>query len=396
MDKKAISRIKKALTKNNCAVDKVRGCFVDEHGNIVAQLTEPFLAMPEEDADKYCEIFRKTLSGKPGKTLYSMEFPLAEETDGGKQVQLYRLLRSDFTSEEQLDTFFRRIIDHLEFDGKYLITLAHGVYDLPGVVRDGSEMDDASELVYQFLLCSICPVKEIKEGLYFDAASMNFIAKHDALGVQAPEIGFLFPAITDNTPDIHAALYFARHEDNRHPEFMDEMLGGDMPVSGKDQNTLFTEIIEQTLGRDCDFETVRAVTDTVNELVKQKEDEPEPTELGRHELYHLLDESGVPRDALEERFQEVFDDTVGEGNTITAQNIAGRSVMEIKSPSVKISVKTEASSMISTRVIDGREYLLIPIQDDIELNGIRLLTKRKPGHGEMLGAGDSGEEPLTL
>ena len=187
MDKKAISRIKKALTKNNCAVDKVRGCFVDEHGNIVAQLTEPFLAMPEEDADKYCEIFRKTLSGKPGKTLYSMEFPLAEETDGGKQVQLYRLLRSDFTSEEQLDTFFRRIIDHLEFDGKYLITLAHGVYDLPGVARDGSEMDDASELVYQFLLCSICPVKEIKEGLYFDAASMNFIAKHDALGVQAPK-----------------------------------------------------------------------------------------------------------------------------------------------------------------------------------------------------------------
>ncbi|MDD6363293.1 MAG: DUF4317 family protein, partial [Lachnospiraceae bacterium] len=102
------------------------------------------------------------------------------------------------------------------------------------------------------------------------------------------------------------------------------------------------------------------------------------------------------RDALEERFQEVFDDTVGEGNTITAQNIAGRSVMEIKSPSVKISVTTEASSMISTRVIDGREYLLIPIQDDLELNGIRLLTKRKPGHGEMLGAGNSGEEPLTL
>ncbi len=76
MDKKAISRIKKALTKNNCAVDKVRGCFVDEHGNIVAQLTEPFLAMPEEDADKYCEIFRKTLSGKPGKTLYSMDTAL--------------------------------------------------------------------------------------------------------------------------------------------------------------------------------------------------------------------------------------------------------------------------------------------------------------------------------
>ena len=32
--------------------------------------------------------------------------------------------------------------------------------------------------------------------------------------------------------------------------------------------------------------------------------------------------------------------------------------------------------MITTKVIDGREYILIPVQDDIELNGIRLLTTR--------------------
>ena len=33
---------------------------------------------------KYFEIFKKTLSGTLGKNLMNMEFPLAEEKEGGK------------------------------------------------------------------------------------------------------------------------------------------------------------------------------------------------------------------------------------------------------------------------------------------------------------------------
>ena len=43
--------------------------------------------------------------------------------------------------------------------------------------------------------------------------------------------------------------------------------------------------------------------------------------------------------------------------------------------------------MITTRVIDGREYILIPVQDDIEFNGIRLLTTRVNGENQ----GEAGE-----
>ena len=78
---------------------------------------------------------------------------------------------------------------------------------------------------------------------------------------------------------------------------------------------------------------------------------------------------------IEENFDRAYRETVGEGRTVAADNIGGRTVMEIKSPSVKISVKSDMTALITTRIIDGREFLLIPIQDDIEVNGIRILPR---------------------
>lgn len=47
--------------------------------------------MEKEAMEKYCEILRGALSGKPGRNLYNMEFPLEEEAEGG------RILRSKDT-----------------------------------------------------------------------------------------------------------------------------------------------------------------------------------------------------------------------------------------------------------------------------------------------------------
>jgi hypothetical protein len=39
-------------------------------------------------------------------------------------------------------------------------------------------------------------------------------------------------------------------------------------------------------------------------------------------------------------------------------------------------------AMLQTRIIDGREYLIIPVQDEIEVNGIRILPKKQEGGPE--------------
>ncbi len=381
MDRKEIQEIRKTMTKTKCVIDRMTGCFAGEDGGIITQLKETFRALPEEELEKYCELFRKTLTGKIGRNLFTMEFPLAEEAAGGKQAMMFRMLQSDFKDEELNREFFTHILENLDLAGRHLIVLAHGVYDVPGRTSDGIDMDDASENIYSFLICCICPVVEVKEGLCYDENTLTFVNKKSDLGVQMPELGFLFPAFHDRGADIHSILYYAKKEDERHPELMDGLIGGDMPFTESVQKDLFIGMVEQTLGRDCDFENVKNLTDSLNEMVRQSQEREESLELGKTEVRRMLSDSGAEQKTLE-RFDEIYDQEMGEGQTFHAENLAGRTVMELKSPSIKISVKEEMSAMITTKVIDGREYILIPVQDDIELNGIRLLTARRPAEEE--------------
>ena len=147
MDKKAIAEIRRLMTLKNCRIDKIRGCYVNENREIVTELRETFLALEEETVEKYCEIFRQTLGGKPGRNLFNLEFPLEEEAPGGKQDMLYRLQQSELEDTTLLRAFYDQVIETTQFPDKYLILLAHGVYDIPGRTSDG--------IMYTPLSCAV-------------------------------------------------------------------------------------------------------------------------------------------------------------------------------------------------------------------------------------------------
>ena len=108
---------------------------------------------------KYFEIFRKSLSGTVGKNLMNMEFPWTQEAEGGTQHFLMRLRSSKLTDDELVENFYDRIIENYDYPENYYIILIHGVYDIPGKSSDGAEMFDASDEIYDHIMCCICPVK---------------------------------------------------------------------------------------------------------------------------------------------------------------------------------------------------------------------------------------------
>ena len=376
MDKKAIAEIRKLMTMNNCRIDRIRGCYVDENREIVTELKETFLALEESTVEKYCEIFRQTLGGKLGKNLFNLEFPLTEEEPGGRQDLLYRVQQSGLDDSTLVRAFFDRVIETAKFPDKYLILLAHGIYDIPGRTSDGIDMDDASDYVYDFILCSICPVILLKEGLCYDSEKMCFLDRRSDWAVQRPDAGFLFPAFNDRGSDIHQLLYFARRPDEMHPELTDDLLGCPMPLPEEDQRGVFKNVVEATLGRDCDFENVKNIHEAIGQLIEQEKDSGEPPQIEKVQLRRILYENGAADDALE-TFDAAFDDAVGEGGALMAENAADTKKLEIKTPSLRITVKAEMADMIKTRFIDGIEYLTIPVADDIEVNGIRILQSRR-------------------
>lgn len=174
MTKKEISEIKKQFTPRNCSISRICGCYVDGEKNKKTRIKEAFLSLSEDEAFKYFEILRKSLSGSLGKNLLNLDFPLEAEREGGTQEFLYRMRKSQLQDEDLLEEFYDKIIASYEYAGNYLILLIHDLYDIPGKTTDGIVMDDASDEVYEFLLCCICPVALSKPGLSYNDETNTF------------------------------------------------------------------------------------------------------------------------------------------------------------------------------------------------------------------------------
>ena len=224
MDRKAVLEVRKLFDKNDCRIDRMRGCYVNGEKQIIADLQDQFYSFEDEELFQYCELFKKAVSGRIGRTLFNIEFPLAAEKEGGAQEKLYRLLKSELKDEALLQGFFQDIIQHYAFTGNYLILLVHGVYDIPGRTKDRVGLSDGSEYVYPFLELSICPVELLREGLCYDAEAKSFLSRMENWSVKKPDIGLLYPAFNERNTDLHAALWYARSEKTRHEELADVLL----------------------------------------------------------------------------------------------------------------------------------------------------------------------------
>lgn len=375
MNKKEISEIKKRFTKTKCSITRLCGCYVDAEKNKRLTLKEAFLGLPEEEMFKYIDIFRKTLSGSIGKTLMNMEFPSEQETkEDGTQRFLMELLESKLQDEELLERFYDKIIEHYNYPENYFIILVHDAYDIPKITTDGVENFDASEYVYDYILCSVCPVKLSKPGLCYNAETNHIQDRIRDWLVQSPELGFLFPAFNDRNMDIHSLLYYSKNSDELDLAVTEHVLGCQMPLPAKSQKETFNAIIEESLGLECDYEVVKTIHENLNQMVEENKENPEPLALDKSDMTKLLQKSGAGEEQIEV-FESRFDETVGERETLMAANISNQRKFEVRTPDVTIQVSPERTDLVETKIIDGVPCLVIEINDMVEVNGIQIVSE---------------------
>lgn len=375
MNRKEIAEIKKTLTPENSVITRICGCYVDGEKEIKFKSKDAFHSLSEEEAFKYFDIFRHTLSGIIGKNLLNMDFPTDEEMEGGKQAELLKLKSSKLEDEELLDEFYQKVIDNYIYASNYYIILIHGVYDIPGKASDGTEMYDASDNVYDYILCSICPVKLDKSGLSYDASTNSIGERVRDWIVSAPANGFLFPAFNDRNSDIHSVLYYSKNPEELQFSFIDNIFGTALPMTASDQKETFNSIISNTLGDECNFETIKNIHETLNEMIEENKDEPEPLILTTNEVKHILEENSIPEEKLQILEQQLSVVEEEKPARFLAANITNAKKFNIEAPDITIKVNPDRTDLIEQRVIDGKQCLVITINDHIEVNGININLK---------------------
>lgn len=371
MNKKEIAEIKKQFDADRCSITKICGCYVNHDKQIKTELEQAFLALPQEEMFKYFNIFKSTLSGTLGKNLINMEFPLYTEEEGGTQEFLMRLRGSALKDMDLVHEFYQKIIDNYNYGENYYIILVHAAYDVPGRARDGMEMDDASDTVYSHILCSICPVNLAKSALCYNEERNSIEERIRDWVVDAPAHGFLFPAFNDRATDIHGLLYYSKNPETLQLEFIDQMLGCAQPLTSKGQKEAFHTIIEETLGENCDFTTVKSIHENLQEIMMENQDSPAPVQFEKNDVKRLLEASGASDEQLEE-FDSCFEESVDEKAVFAAANVVNTRSFDIKTPDVTVKVSPDKTHLIETRVIDGRTCLVIELSEAVEVNGINL------------------------
>lgn len=370
MNQKEVSELRRRWRVDKNAVSRIYGCYVNSNKEIVSNLDESLGTMPEEEAEKYLGLLKKSLSGALGKNLIDIVFSTQQVMESEEHKLLSALRSSALKDGQTRETFYRKVIDRLDMGGNnYLLLMACDSYDVPHRGKDGEVQADGSETVFNYILCCVCPVKMSRPELNYFPGDNEF---HYTAGqvVSAPELGFLFPAFDDRTANIYNALFYSRKSDELHQEFIDAVFHTEPPMSAAEQRETFQSALSDALEDTYSVEVARSIHERLTDQIAQHKESKslEPLTITASNITAILQDCGVSQDKVG-AFQEKYGEQFGQGAVLSPANLIDTGKFEIKTSQAAVSVSPDQSYLVETRVIDGKKYLLIPAEERVEVNG---------------------------
>lgn len=370
MNQKEVSELRRRWRPEKNAVSRIYGCFVNGNKEIVSDLDESLGTMPEEEAEKYLGLLKKSLSGALGKNLIDIVFSTQQVMDSEEHKLLSALRSTALKDGQTRNDFYRKVIDGLNMGGgSYLLLMACDAYDVPRRGRDRDIQADSSEDVFTYILCCVCPVKQGRAELNYFPGDNEF---HYTAGqvVSAPELGFLFPAFDGRAANIYNALFYARKADELHQEFIDAVFHTEPPMSAAEQREAFQGTLSEGLEDACSVEVARSIHERLtDQLARHKESKsPESPTVTVGDIAAILRDCSVPEERID-GFKESCGEKFGENAVLNPANLIDAGKFEVKTDQVTVSVSPDQSYLVETRTINGKKYLLIPAGENMEVNG---------------------------
>jgi hypothetical protein len=372
MKEKEIAEIRRRYRSDKSNISRICGCYVDSKKEIISEFDQSLGMMSEEDANGMLGLIKKALSGHIGTNLLEIEFSTEQVNGGEEYALLTRLKSSELKDAEIRSELYKKIIDNLDFDGSYLILLAHDNYDVFDITADGMRAED-STTVYSYVICAVCPVKEGKSSMsyYFPEKCFRTICADTVLS--RPEIGFVFPILEDRQTNIYKAAYYTKNLENNYSELVNALFAKEAPMPPKEQKQTFGEVLQETVGEECSLRLVSSIHSQINEIIeesKTEKDEELPF-ITKDDAAQMLRFCGIPEDKVE-AFEKGFDESSGENAEIPPSNLSSTKQLQIETPEVTVKVNAGCSELVQSRIIDGVKYILIRADNDITVNGINI------------------------
>ena len=373
MNDKEIGELRRHLRRDRSNMTAICGCYVNGQKEIITSFRQSLGLMPENEAEKYFALLKRSLSGTIGKNLIDICFKTAQVGNSEEHKLLMDLRESRLKDEELVQKLYTKIIEHVTMEDSYLILLGCDTYDVPFKSKDDFVQKDNSNESYTYIVCSICPVKQTKPNLHYVAEEKLF---HDGAinqMVSAPVLGFLFPAFDNRSTNIYNALYYTKDTKQSNEELVSALFHTPIPKPAAEQKKSFEALLGSALDDECSMEVVQEVHNQLCQRIEMHKEAKvaEPLMITKEDVKQVLKECGVSDNHVA-KFSVDYDEAFGFEADLHPKNIIDNKRFEIKTADVSIKVAPDRADLIETRVIGGVKYILICADEDVEVNGVSI------------------------
>jgi hypothetical protein len=342
--------------------------------------------------------------------------------------QFFRgLVDSELKNDELCDRLYDRIIETLDHSDDYLILLFYGIYDVPLKTSDNMKLDESEE-VFSFVLGGICPVDLSKAGLGYLKETNTIGPRIRDRVVGQPQIGFMFPTFSERSGDIHSLTYYVKDPKDSHRSFVEEGLGTGSKRTRTESMNGVHAVIRRAISpvvSECE-ETMLAIQESLKDKIPVHVDEDgeeimdDDFLLTDELLLGALEENAVPGSICQQIKEEVGSYLEGESLKVcdviddkklkaierqqqieNLQSEKQQLIVENKELSkelvnktfeavadvqsemdessgfsqtydIILRVKPQKANQVTSKTVDGKKCILIPIEEDeyINLNGV--------------------------
>ena len=371
MIERELREIKRRFRPERSNIAKIVGCFVNENKQIIYRINQPVEFSDSVISERLLTTMKKTLSGSLGTNLTNIDFSTKQVLESEKHKLLMKLRETHLSDSEALESLYSLIIESLSIEGNYVILLANDIYDVFEYGKEG-EKGESNE-VFSYLVCAVCPVKNLPEALTFKESDCLFHAMSISGILSSPELGFMFPTFDDRKTNIYGALYYTKSLAENYPDFARNVLEYEAKMPPKAQKAAFDSCVSDALSEECSYEVIRSVHTQISELIEQHKQskDPEPLTITKATVKTVLENCGVAEEKLE-KLDTALDESFGKNAEISPKNIISPRKFELATPDVKIKVDPEHRDLVSTQVINNVKYVMIRVEGEVEVNGIAI------------------------
>lgn len=207
IDREDMLELTRRMTPSRTCFDRIAGAYINNSGEVDDSFNIHFGKLSGSEKVRNLELAKTIPFSKTNVQL--KEYVFAEGAKGKNSMwQLLQAIRQCGLKDDALmDIFYDQMADGYAVNYEAAIFVFHGIYDVPLKARDKENLRESEE-VYDFIICTVGPMKEEYESA-------------------EPVFGFLYPAFSDRSGDEGKIDIFHMYPENIEEGLMYKLLGKD-------------------------------------------------------------------------------------------------------------------------------------------------------------------------